>query len=51
MLYVQVVSADSGSFRLLGFISRELAQYLSPLIDNYGLIFEVLKLYLCNKKL
>ncbi|KAI9119507.1 hypothetical protein K1719_009383 [Acacia pycnantha] len=37
---IKVVSADFGSFKLLGYLSRELAQYLSPLIDNYGLIFE-----------
>ncbi|XP_028767384.1 fanconi-associated nuclease 1 homolog isoform X2 [Neltuma alba] len=37
---IKVVSADSGSSKLLGFLSRELAQYLSPLVDNYGLIFE-----------
>ncbi|XP_054821940.1 fanconi-associated nuclease 1 homolog isoform X2 [Prosopis cineraria] len=37
---IKVVSADSGSFKLLGYLSRELAQYLSPLIDNYGLLFE-----------
>ncbi|KAF7806971.1 fanconi-associated nuclease 1-like protein [Senna tora] len=37
---IKVVSADSGSCKLLGFLSRELAHYLSPLIDNYGLIFE-----------
>lgn len=37
---IKVVSADSACCKLLGFLPRELAQYLSPLIDSYGLRFE-----------
>lgn len=43
LLLVQVVSADSVCGKSLGFLPRELAQYLSPLIDNYGFGFQVLK--------
>lgn len=39
----QVISADSGCSKFLGYLPRELAQYLSPLIDKYGIIFQVLK--------
>ena len=41
-LLFQVVSADSGCSKFLGYLPRELAQYLSPLIDNYGIVFQVL---------
>ncbi|RDX74806.1 Fanconi-associated nuclease 1-like protein, partial [Mucuna pruriens] len=41
-LLVQVVSVDSACCKSLGFIPRELAQFLSPLIDNYGLEFQIL---------
>ncbi|XP_059653884.1 fanconi-associated nuclease 1 homolog isoform X2 [Cornus florida] len=37
---VKVLSADSECCKVLGFLPRELAQYLSPLMDNYGLSFE-----------
>ncbi|TKY64935.1 Fanconi-associated nuclease 1-like [Spatholobus suberectus] len=37
---IKVVSADSACCKSLGFLPRELAQYLSPLIDNYGLGFQ-----------
>uniref|UniRef100_A0A5B6YVN6 Fanconi-associated nuclease n=1 Tax=Davidia involucrata TaxID=16924 RepID=A0A5B6YVN6_DAVIN len=37
---VKVLSADSGCCKVLGFLPRELAQYLSPLMDNYCLSFE-----------
>ncbi|XP_027350750.1 fanconi-associated nuclease 1 homolog [Abrus precatorius] len=37
---IKVVSADSAMCKLLGFLPRELVQYLSPLIDNYGLEFQ-----------
>ncbi|GAU17744.1 hypothetical protein TSUD_171320 [Trifolium subterraneum] len=36
---IKVVSADSGCSKYLGYLPRELAQYLSPLIDNYGVVF------------
>ncbi|XP_048496943.1 fanconi-associated nuclease 1 homolog isoform X4 [Beta vulgaris subsp. vulgaris] len=36
----QAVSPDSGNGRVLGFLPRQLAQHLSPLIDKYKLIFE-----------
>ncbi|KAE9604958.1 hypothetical protein Lal_00036941 [Lupinus albus] len=38
---IKVVSADAACCKSLGFIPCELAQYLSPLIDNYCLRFEV----------
>ncbi|XP_052723474.1 fanconi-associated nuclease 1 homolog isoform X1 [Vigna angularis] len=37
---VKVVSGDSACCKSLGFLPRHLAQYLSPLIDNYGLGFQ-----------
>ncbi|KAF3457092.1 hypothetical protein FNV43_RR01749 [Rhamnella rubrinervis] len=37
---IEVISADSGSSKVLGFLPRELSQYLSPLIDKYCLSFE-----------
>ncbi|KAL2920709.1 Fanconi-associated nuclease 1-like protein, partial [Bienertia sinuspersici] len=37
---IKVVCPDSGSERVLGFLPRELAQHLSPLIDKYQLNFE-----------
>ncbi|KAM3708593.1 hypothetical protein ACJW30_02G108300 [Castanea mollissima] len=39
---IKVLSADSGSCKskVLGFLPRELAQYLSPLMDKYCLSFE-----------
>ncbi|KAJ7979130.1 Fanconi-associated nuclease [Quillaja saponaria] len=37
---IKVVSEDSGCYKVLGFLPRELAQYLSPLIEKYGLRFE-----------
>nr|KYP32919.1 Coiled-coil domain-containing protein MTMR15 [Cajanus cajan] len=37
---IKVVSADSACCKSLGFLPRELAQHLSPLIDNYGLEFQ-----------
>ncbi|KAL2959400.1 hypothetical protein AAZX31_18G265100 [Glycine max] len=37
---IKVVSADSVCGKSLGFLPRELAQYLSPLIDNYGFGFQ-----------
>ncbi|KAI8000125.1 hypothetical protein LOK49_LG09G01490 [Camellia lanceoleosa] len=37
---IKVLSADSGCFKVLGFLPRQLAQYLSPLMDNYCLSFE-----------
>ena len=43
-VWIQVLSADSGSFKckVLGFLPRELAQYLSPLMEKYCLSFEVI---------
>ncbi|GAV66169.1 VRR_NUC domain-containing protein/HIRAN domain-containing protein [Cephalotus follicularis] len=37
---IKVLYAESGSLKVLGFLSRELAQSLSPLIVKYGLNFE-----------
>ncbi|XP_021844251.1 fanconi-associated nuclease 1 homolog isoform X1 [Spinacia oleracea] len=37
---IKVVSPDSDSGRVLGFLPRELAQHLSPLIDKYQLNFK-----------
>ncbi|KAK7295657.1 hypothetical protein RJT34_18568 [Clitoria ternatea] len=37
---IKVVLADPACFKSLGFLPRELAQYLSPLIDKYGLEFQ-----------
>ncbi|XP_028059433.1 fanconi-associated nuclease 1 homolog isoform X2 [Camellia sinensis] len=37
---IKVLSADSGCVKVLGFLPRQLAQYLSPLMDNYCLSFE-----------
>ncbi|XP_057526290.1 fanconi-associated nuclease 1 homolog isoform X2 [Amaranthus tricolor] len=37
---IKVTSADAGSGKILGFLPRELAQHLSPLIDKYQLKFE-----------
>ena len=45
----QVVSADSEDPKVLGFIPRELAQYVSPLIEKYCLTFEVLYLKVSGK--
>ena len=42
VFWSQVVSADSGCCKVLGFLPRELAQYLSPLIEKYRLSFEVI---------
>ncbi|KAK2359800.1 zinc ion binding/nucleic acid binding/hydrolase [Trifolium repens] len=36
---IKVVSADSGCSKYLGYLPRELAQCLSPLIDNYDIVF------------
>lgn len=38
---VKVLCADSDS-KVLGFLPRELAQHLSPVMDNYDLRFKVL---------
>ncbi|XP_047264786.1 fanconi-associated nuclease 1 homolog isoform X4 [Capsicum annuum] len=37
---IKVLTKDTGHSKELGFIPRELAQYLSPLIDNFQLMFE-----------
>ncbi|XP_021765063.1 fanconi-associated nuclease 1 homolog [Chenopodium quinoa] len=37
---IKVVSPDSGSGTVLGFLPRELAQYMSPLIDKYQINFK-----------
>lgn len=37
---IKVLSADSGVSKVLGYLPRELAQYLSPLIEKYCLNFE-----------
>lgn len=37
---IKVVSTDSESSKFLGYLPRELAQYLSPLIDNYNIVFQ-----------
>ncbi|OMO71084.1 putative Zinc finger, Rad18-type [Corchorus capsularis] len=37
---IKVVSASSTCCKVLGYLPRELAQYLSPLIEKYGLSFE-----------
>lgn len=41
----QVLYVDCGYDSMLGYIPRELAQYLSPLIDKFHLNFEVNELY------
>jgi hypothetical protein len=48
VLLSQVISADTGCGKMLGFLPRELAQYLSPLIDKFCLSFEVI--YFLNWK-
>lgn len=47
-VWIQVLSADSGSSKckVLGFLPRELAQYLSPLMEKYCLSFEVIHTYI-----
>lgn len=42
---IKVLYVDCGYDSMLGYIPRELAQYLSPLIDNFHLSFEVNELY------
>ncbi|KAL9397629.1 hypothetical protein Peur_011882 [Populus x canadensis] len=37
---IQVLLADSRCCKVLGYLPRELAQYLSPLIDKYSLTFK-----------
>ncbi|PON66878.1 Zinc finger domain containing protein [Parasponia andersonii] len=37
---IKVISAYSRDSKMLGFLPRDLAQYLSPLIEKYCLIFE-----------
>ncbi|CAK9176019.1 unnamed protein product [Ilex paraguariensis] len=37
---VKVLSADCGCSKMLGFLPRELAQFLSPLMDKFCLTFE-----------
>ncbi|MCD7461973.1 hypothetical protein HAX54_047477 [Datura stramonium] len=37
---IKVLTKDTGHSKELGFIPRDLAQYLSPLIDNFQLTFE-----------
>ncbi|KAM7489156.1 hypothetical protein LguiB_026640 [Lonicera macranthoides] len=37
---VKVLSADSGCGKVFGFLPRELAQYMSPLMGKFGLRFE-----------
>ncbi|KAG9446705.1 hypothetical protein H6P81_012833 [Aristolochia fimbriata] len=37
---IKVLSVDSGSEVVVGFLPRELARYLSPLIDKYNMRFE-----------
>lgn len=37
----QVLNVDCGYDNMLGYIPRELAQCLSPLMDKFGLNFEV----------
>ncbi|KAK9672612.1 hypothetical protein RND81_12G112200 [Saponaria officinalis] len=37
---IKIVSIDLGSERVLGYLPRDLAQHLSPLIDNYQLKFQ-----------
>ncbi|XP_059310582.1 fanconi-associated nuclease 1 homolog isoform X2 [Lycium ferocissimum] len=37
---IKVLTEDTGQSKELGFIPRELAQYLSPLIDKFQLMFE-----------
>ncbi|XP_047337703.1 fanconi-associated nuclease 1 homolog isoform X2 [Impatiens glandulifera] len=37
---IKVLTGDPGYGEFLGFIPRELAQYLSPLMDKYSLIFQ-----------
>lgn len=44
----QVIYADFDDNNVLGYLPRELAQYLSPLIDMFDLTFEVLGLCCCN---
>lgn len=42
----QVLVEDPESTKTVGFLPRDLAQYLSPLMDKFGLCFEVSRLYL-----
>ncbi|KAH9611087.1 hypothetical protein KSS87_018990 [Heliosperma pusillum] len=37
---IKVISPDPGNQRVLGYLPRDLARHLSPLIDNYQLTFE-----------
>ncbi|XP_021803483.1 fanconi-associated nuclease 1 homolog isoform X3 [Prunus avium] len=37
---IKVISSDSGCHKVLGFLPRKLAQYLSPLMEKYFLNFE-----------
>ncbi|XP_010326919.2 fanconi-associated nuclease 1 homolog isoform X1 [Solanum lycopersicum] len=37
---IKVLTKDTGHSKELGFIPRELAQYVSPLIDNFQMTFE-----------
>lgn len=44
MPFDQVLHGDSEYDNLLGYIPRELAKYLSPLMDKFHLNFEVTEL-------
>ncbi|XP_062164516.1 fanconi-associated nuclease 1 homolog isoform X2 [Alnus glutinosa] len=44
---IKVISADTGCGKMLGFLPRELAQYLSPLIEKFCLSFEIV----CHKSI
>lgn len=44
VLLGQVLSADSGCCKVLGYLPRELSRYLSPLIEKSCLSFEVIQL-------
>ncbi|XP_022949023.1 fanconi-associated nuclease 1 homolog [Cucurbita moschata] len=37
---IKVISEDSGCYKMLGFLPRELAKFLSPLIEKYCLSFK-----------
>ncbi|CAN6891322.1 unnamed protein product [Brassica oleracea] len=37
---IKVLSSDSGLSEMLGYLPKDVSQYLSPLIDQYGLKFE-----------
>ena len=45
VLLSQVFATEAGCCKVIGFLPRDLAQYLSPLMDKYCLSFEVFFLF------